>query len=100
MEAVKVRQVIAKDGEVLVTGLPYRKGQAVQIIVLPQPTTLPPRERLTVGRLRKSGLIGLWHDRDDIGDSSAGKAWMGAVEAASIARAKERGEAQNAAVGR
>ncbi len=71
MEAVKVRQVIAKDGEVLVTGLPYRKGQAVQIIVLPQPTTLPPRERLTVGRLRKSGLIGLWRDRDDIGDSSA-----------------------------
>jgi hypothetical protein len=25
---------------------------------------------LTVGRLRRSGLIGLWQDRDDIGDSS------------------------------
>ncbi len=31
---------------------------------------------------------------------TAGKALMGAVEAASIAQAKERGEAQNAAVGR
>jgi hypothetical protein len=70
MEAVQVQQVIAKDGEVLITGLPYKKGQSVKIIVFLQPTTLPPRAHLTVGRLRKSGLIGLWQDRDDIDDSS------------------------------
>ena len=70
MEAVQVQQVIAKDGEVLITGLPYKKGQSVEIIVFLRPTTLPPHERLTVGRLRRSGLIGLWKDRDDIGDSS------------------------------
>jgi hypothetical protein len=70
MEAVQVQQVIARDGEVLITGLPYKRGQAVEIIVLLQPAPLLPRARLTVGRLRESGLIGLWQDRDDIGDSS------------------------------
>ena len=70
MEAVQVKQVITKDGEVLLTGLPFKKGQSVEIIVFPQPTTPLPRARLTVGRLRQSGLIGLWQDRDDIGDSS------------------------------
>jgi hypothetical protein len=70
MQAVKVHQVIAKDGEVLLTGLPYRKGQTVGILVFPEPTAPAPRERLTVGRLRRSGLIGMWQDREDIGDSS------------------------------
>ncbi|PKO22114.1 MAG: hypothetical protein CVU38_11125 [Chloroflexi bacterium HGW-Chloroflexi-1] len=70
MAAVQVQQVIARDGEVLITGLPYKRGQAVEIIVFLQPATPLPRARLTVGRLRRSGLIGLWQDRDDIGDSS------------------------------
>ena len=70
MEAVQVHQVLAKDGEIRITGLPYKKGQAVEVIVLLPPAASPPRARLTVGRLRKSGLIGLWQDRDDIGDSS------------------------------
>jgi len=70
MEAVQVQQVIARDGEVLITGLPYKRGQAVEIIVFLQPAPPQPRARLTVGRLRQSGLIGLWQDRDDIGDSA------------------------------
>ena len=70
MEAIQVQQVISKDGEVLLTGLPFKKGQSVEIIVLPQPTTSAARTHLTVGRLRQSGLIGLWQDRDDISDSS------------------------------
>jgi hypothetical protein len=70
MEAIQMQQIITKDGEVLVTGLPYKRGQAVEIIVLLQPTTEQPRVRLTVGDLRRSGLLGLWQDRDDIGDSS------------------------------
>ena len=70
MEAIQMQQIITKDGEVLVTGLPYKRGQAVEIIVLLQPATEPPRVRLTVGHLRRSGLLGLWQDRDDIGDSS------------------------------
>ena len=70
MEAVQVQQVIARDGEVLITGLPYKRGQAVEIIVFLRPAPPLPRARLTVGRLRRSGLIGLWQDRDDVGDSS------------------------------
>ena len=71
MEAVQMRKVMTKDGEVLITGLPYKKGQSVEIIVLPQCPGASPRAPLTVGRLRRSGLIGLWQDRDDIRDSSA-----------------------------
>jgi len=79
MEAVRVQQVVAKDGEVLVRGIPYKKGQVVEIIVLPQPfdelKTPPlktaPRSHLTVRQLRQSGLIGMWKDRDDIRDSAA-----------------------------
>ena len=71
MEAVRVQQVVEKDGEVLISGMPYKKGQVVEIIVLPQPTMTIPRSHLTVRQLRESGLIGLWKDRYDIRDSTA-----------------------------
>ncbi|HPA48030.1 MAG TPA: hypothetical protein PK395_19860 [bacterium] len=71
METIQVEQVIAKDGEVLLTGLPFKKGQSVRIVVSRQPATVSLRTGLTVGQLRRSGLIGLWQDRDDIVDSSA-----------------------------
>ena len=70
MEAVRVQQIVAKDGEVLVRGMPYKKGQVVEIIVLPQPMKTTPRVYLTVCKLRESGLIGLWRDRYDIRDSA------------------------------
>jgi hypothetical protein len=71
MEAIRIQQVIAEDGEVSITGLPYKTGQLVEIILLPQPLKTVSRSRLTVRQLRQSGLIGLWKDRDDIGDSVA-----------------------------
>jgi hypothetical protein len=69
MEAVRIEQILKKDGEIEVTDLPYKKGQLVEIIVLPQEN---PRKRpqLTAGQFRKSGLIGMWKDRDDIQDGS------------------------------
>jgi len=70
MEAVQVQQIMTRDGELLITGLPYKRGQAVEVIVFVPPTSPRPRSRLTVGQLRKSGLIGLWEDRADLGDSS------------------------------
>lgn len=71
MEAVQVQQVMTKDGEILITGLPYKRGQAVEVIVFLHPPSPRPRARLTVGQFRQSELIGLWQDREDIGDSSA-----------------------------
>lgn len=70
MDAIRVQQVVTKDGEVLVTGLPYKKGQFVEIILLPEPLKLFSRVGLTAPRLRQSGLIGLWKDREDIQDSA------------------------------
>ena len=70
MEAVRVQQVVAKDGEVLVRGIPYKKGQVVEIIVLSQSMRTTQRSHLTVRQLRQSGLIGLWKDRYDIRDSA------------------------------
>jgi hypothetical protein len=71
MEAVRVHTVVEKDGEILVTGLPCKKGQQVEMIVLIEPVTMPERPRLTARQLLHSGLIGLWKDREDITDSAA-----------------------------
>lgn len=71
MEAVRVGQIVAKDGEVLVKGIPWKKGQAVEIIVLSQTLKTESPSRLTVRQFRQSGLIGLWKDRNDIRDSAA-----------------------------
>lgn len=70
VEAFQVQQVVEKDGEILVTEVPYKKGQVVEIIMLPQPIRTRPRLGLTVRQMRQSGLIGLWKDRDDIQDST------------------------------
>jgi len=70
MEAVQLQQVLARDGEILITGLPYKRGQAVEVIIFLPPTMTLPPARLTVGQLRRSGIIGLWEDREDIRDSS------------------------------
>lgn len=70
MKAVRLEQKVLRDGEVVITGLPYKKGQLVEVIVLPQSQKTMLRSRLTVRQLRQSGLIGLWKDRDDIEDST------------------------------
>ena len=71
MEAIRREEVIVKDGQIHLTGLPYRRGDRVEIIVLPQADKTRTHIRLTVRQLRQSGLIGLWRDRSDIEDSSA-----------------------------
>ncbi|MDE3088883.1 MAG: hypothetical protein KGJ80_05820 [Chloroflexota bacterium] len=69
MEAIRIHKTIEKDGEILVTGLPFRKGQDIELIVLPETRASNERPPLTSRDLLNSGLIGLWKDRDDIGDS-------------------------------
>ncbi|MGE0887359.1 MAG: hypothetical protein AB7P14_27880 [Blastocatellales bacterium] len=70
MEAIRVQQVVTKDGEIMLTGLPYKTGQSVEVILLLENTKQPLQTRLTVGQLRQSGLIGLWEGREDIQDGS------------------------------
>ncbi len=71
MEAVRREEVIVEDGQIRLTGLPYKRGDWVEIIVLPRVREAEARPRLNVRQLRRSGLIGLWKDRTDIEDSSA-----------------------------
>ena len=72
MDAVRLEQMVAEDGQLTIIGLPFKKGAMVEVIVLPQAErSTKRRSRLTVGQLRRSDLIGLWEDRDDIEDSGA-----------------------------
>ncbi len=76
MEAIRLQQVMEKDGEILMRGLPCMKGQRIEMIVLFDPRNIPmrfstPKRQLTVQQLRQSGLIGLWKDRNDLADSAA-----------------------------
>ncbi|HFC11440.1 MAG TPA: hypothetical protein ENJ56_01255 [Anaerolineae bacterium] len=71
MEAIRVQQTIERDGELLIEGIPFSKGQIVEITMLLKPVEVSNSRRLTVQEFRESGLIGLWKDRDDIQDTLA-----------------------------
>ena len=70
MDTIRLRKVVKKDGEILITGLPCKKGQYVEIFMLIEPSAVPKRPNLTALHLRHSSLIGLWKDRKDIDDSA------------------------------
>ena len=44
MAAVRVKKTVEKDGEILLTGLPVKKGQHVDIIVEAEPIEQPARD--------------------------------------------------------
>lgn len=71
MEAIRIQKVVEKDGEILVTELPCKKGQYVEMILLIEPSATSRRPHLTADHLLHSGLIGIWKDRKDIEDSAA-----------------------------
>lgn len=70
MEAMKIKKTLEKDGEIVLKGLPFRKGQRVELIVLSGPSEQAAPRGITGAELLNSGLVGIWKDRDDIGDSS------------------------------
>ena len=70
METIRLHKIIEKDGEILVTGLPFKKGQYIEMILLPESSASSTKRRLTARALLNSELIGLWKDRTDIEDSA------------------------------
>jgi hypothetical protein len=67
--AIRIHQVIERDGEIAVSGLPYRKGQHIEMIVH---TEKPGNHRAasrTARDLRRSRIVGIWKARRDIGSS-------------------------------
>ena len=71
MEAIRLNKVVERDGEIFVTGLPCKKGQYVEMIVLIEPSAVLRHPHLPARQMIHSGLIGLWRDREDIEDSAA-----------------------------
>lgn len=65
-----IRAVVKEGGIHPLEELDFPEG--TEVLVTPLPSAAPtPRAGLTVRRLRQSGLIGLWQDRDEIQDSAA-----------------------------
>ena len=72
MQALRLHKKIENDGEVHVTGLPCHRGQHVEMILLIEQEEPASRKTLHADELLKSsGLVGMWSDRTDIGDSVA-----------------------------
>lgn len=67
MEAIHLQKALKKDGEILVTGLPYKKGDQVDMILLFSQSAKKPK--LTARTLIESGVIGLWKNRRNLLDS-------------------------------
>jgi hypothetical protein len=67
---LRLETVVERDGEIYLHDLPFRKGEKVQMTVRPVKAgqAKPP---LTARHLLASGLVGMWKDREDIGDSAA-----------------------------
>ena len=62
MQAIKILETVKKDGELKMFGLPLRKGQRVEMIVMTEPL-ITESIGATVQNLLKSKLVGLWKDR-------------------------------------
>jgi hypothetical protein len=69
MEAIRLHKIVEKDGEISATGLPCKKGQRIEMILLIEPSAIAEAPYPTARQLLDSGLIGLWEDRKDIEDS-------------------------------
>ena len=67
--AIHILRTVERDGEVAVSGLPYRRGQKVERILRRYPARSVTHPRLTARQLLKSRLVGLWADRTDIRSS-------------------------------
>lgn len=70
MEAIRIPKVIEKDGEIYMKGVPCKKGQYVEMILLIESSTMPGISHLTASKLFYSGVIGLWKDHKNIEDST------------------------------
>lgn len=70
MEAIERDQVITKDGELVVSGLPFKTGETIHVILRARKCKDPTRSGIGIRELKNSKIIGMWKDRTDIGDST------------------------------
>lgn len=68
MDAVRKHAVVEHDGEVRIAGLPYKRGDRVEVTLLKEEQVA--KGGMTGAELLASPLFGMWADRTDIRDSS------------------------------
>ena len=67
MSTMRFRTRLEHDGEIMLKGIPAKKGEEADITV-----RVVRRKRaryITLGELLRSDIVGIWSDRTDIGDS-------------------------------
>ncbi|MBN1664621.1 MAG: hypothetical protein JW943_13560 [Deltaproteobacteria bacterium] len=69
MEAIRIKEKMKRDGEIQLTGLPFKKGQLIEMIVMSE-TAGKRTKPSTARQLLESGIVGMWKDRK-IRDSAA-----------------------------
>ncbi len=69
MDTIRISLTLEKDGEIHLSDLPLKRGQRVAMLVRPEADQIE-RPALTADRLLGSGLIGIWRDRDYLGESA------------------------------
>jgi len=47
MEAIRLQKAVEKDGEIFLSGLPYKKGQYIEMILMIDSSAAAVRPRLT-----------------------------------------------------
>jgi hypothetical protein len=65
MKAVRIYTVVKEDGEVSATGLPFRKGQRVEVIILAE-ESFAHRDAPTLVPTTAGILVGLWAWLNDV----------------------------------
>lgn len=65
-----MQKTLEKDGELVLSGLPFKKGEKVEVVIWAKSSEKPELRGITAADILNSGLVGLWADRDDIGDIS------------------------------
>jgi len=62
MQALRILETVKKDGELKIFGLPLKKGQRVEMIVMTE-TLITESIGATAQNLLRSKIVGLWTDR-------------------------------------
>ncbi|ETR70716.1 MAG: hypothetical protein OMM_08611 [Candidatus Magnetoglobus multicellularis str. Araruama] len=70
MNALRVQKVLSDDGKIQLSNLPFKRGQTIEVILFLYSDHKIKSSSLSVKDLKKSRLIGMWKDRNEIQDSS------------------------------
>lgn len=66
---IHILTTVEQDGEIHLVNLPVKRGQVIELSMRVAPDQMPETTGLTAERLLASGLIGLWQEREGLGDS-------------------------------